>query len=92
MILKWLEKIFDINDARIKYARICFKRLKFLADNNNKIDQRFNWASHVKTIFFYSIGAEDVWKALSADLLREKRNQLLKKFETFLVNKDLIRL
>lgn len=79
MVLNCLEKIFNTNEDR--YPKTCFERIKFLADCNNEVDDRYHryhdiWTYQIKTILLKSIRVEGIWNALSVEILRTYRNKL----------------
>lgn len=88
MTLNWIVKILGMEEEQ--YPRICFEKLKTLADRNVS-NIKYNWALQVKN-FFIDLDEEVIWNSLTLDSLISNKMRLVKKFEQFLFEKDTIKL
>lgn len=83
-MFRWLIKLMEMPDDRI--PKICYNRLRHLDEGSGNRSE-WNWASQTREILI-AVGAEELWTRNSPQLVRQRRNDLIEKWENMQSAKD----
>ena len=74
--------------AESRYLKICFEKLKVLAERYPNEDPKYNSCLQTKELFFKNIDVENIYELFTIETLKNNNKFLLSKLQRFYLQND----